>query len=382
MSKEKFDLSKRSINEYQIIQKLGSGSFGTTYLVKIVDSDDSNKLYVLKKLRLIPTKLPEIFSEIAILQKIAKYGCKTSLLCFREYFVNPEEQTINIVTDAFSDSMTLANLIRSYQRERKFLDRHDLLVLFMRLAEALAYLHKIGIVHGDIKPENILVNSKFEIQIIDFGLSCTRRCMPSGTLLFAAPEVLKNIGSNRMMPHAELEEADVFSMGIVFYLLANFEFPFSIRGKNPYAYDQLEDQDQDNNSTDSEDLKSLQLPQRMGSPEKDVASPLELQQSSYERFDVIGDNDLSLLMSLNKFYKARGQFIYSFYNFNQTDIDQEINTLIESMLQSTKRKGGRPSARRVVRILKQIVTKFNTLQLRSPIRVPDTPIIPPTSTYL
>ena len=317
------DLKKTSPTSYVKNSTLGSGSFGTTFLVS-----NNGKNYVLKEIKLNSKNISEIFGEVNVLNKVAKYGCRPSLLCFKEYFIDADAGTLNIVTEAFENCITLKEFILKCQKEKPkhFLSHKDLLKIFKSLLDALYFLHKIGVAHGDIKPENILIDKNLNTQLIDFGLSCTKHCKPSGTLLFASPEILKLIGSKSDISIGFLQTADVFSMGIVFYLLANLQFPFTISGNNPY----------ENSSLTSESFVSPGV------------------------LDINTNSPLTTLRSLYLFYKSRGHVIFSFYNFNRTPFDERINQLIENMLTiPTKGPHARPSSKHASSILKRIITQFN-----------------------
>ena len=92
-----------------------------------------------------------------------------------------------------------------------------------QIGEGISYLHSFGIIHRDIKPDNILITNKNEIKIIDFGLSkiignTEKTNEGYGTLHYAAPEILLRI------PYGK--EIDIWALGILlFYILT---------GRNPF----------------------------------------------------------------------------------------------------------------------------------------------------
>lgn len=110
--------------------------------------------------------------------------------------------------------------------------------LFKQLALALGYLHGIGIVHGDIKEENILVGITQEnrhiVKLCDFGHARqTKRNHPDlrfyGTRDVSAPELLQNLWSCK--PESELSqvfygyEQDVWALGLVLYTMIHGTLP-------------------------------------------------------------------------------------------------------------------------------------------------------------
>jgi len=67
----------------------------------------------------------------------------------------------------------------------------ELTHVFACVARALAYMHSIGYVHADMKPDNVLVSADREVKLLDFGLACrtgTKKDNIQGTVDFIAPE--------------------------------------------------------------------------------------------------------------------------------------------------------------------------------------------------
>ena len=95
-----------------------------------------------------------------------------------------------------------------------------------QLLSVVSYLHLRGIVHNDLKPENVLMaseDSDSDIVIGDFGLSkfamdAERFTMAQGTLAYVSPEVLKGTGYGK--------EVDLWSCGVILYLLVSGQLPF------------------------------------------------------------------------------------------------------------------------------------------------------------
>jgi len=88
------------------------------------------------------------------------------------------------------------------------------IALLVQTLQALAYLHRRGILHRDLKPANVLVSQE-QVRVVDFGLAVARDQVQSGevsgTLLYLAPEVLEGA--------APSEAADLYAVGVLAYEL-------------------------------------------------------------------------------------------------------------------------------------------------------------------
>ncbi len=96
----------------------------------------------------------------------------------------------------------------------------------MDLADALRTAHKQGIVHRDVKPQNVLVDSAENVYLVDFGLALRdeevgRRLPAGGTPAYMSPEQAKGEG------HRVDGRSDIFSLGVLFYELLSGRRPFS-----------------------------------------------------------------------------------------------------------------------------------------------------------
>jgi len=108
--------------------------------------------------------------------------------------------------------------LRSRVGSRHRLGLNTALALMIRLCEVVSYLHEHGIVHLDLKPENIICLKDSSIKVIDFGLASCRYLPdllscdlknPQGTPWYIAPEQLLG---ERTDPRC-----DIYSMGMLFY---------------------------------------------------------------------------------------------------------------------------------------------------------------------
>jgi serine/threonine protein kinase len=108
----------------------------------------------------------------------------------------------------------------------------DTLDFVPQLTDALQHAHEEGVVHRDVKPENVLVDGRGRVRLVDFGLATLLGPHAyshhpdddriAGTLAYMAPEQIT-------MPETVDHRADIYSTGVVFYEMLSGELPGSDR---------------------------------------------------------------------------------------------------------------------------------------------------------
>ena len=118
--------------------------------------------------------------------------------------------------------------LQNFVKKRRKLTEKTAKILFKQIIEGIQYIHSQGIVHRDIKLENILLDLNNNIKICDFGVG--KIIKPEsilydqcGTPVYMAPEIIKNIGYKGF-------PVDIWSSGVALYIMLTGNIPFN-RGK-------------------------------------------------------------------------------------------------------------------------------------------------------
>jgi serine/threonine protein kinase len=130
-------------------------------------------------------------------------------------------RTIFIIME-YLEGVSLEHLL---SRIRK-LSANEVLNILLQVCNGLGYAHERGIVHQDIKPANVFIQSDGQAKIVDFGLSCppgTADCCLPGTVYYMSPEQIEGESVD--------ERTDIYSLGIMAYEM--------VTGQRPYPEDDL-----------------------------------------------------------------------------------------------------------------------------------------------
>jgi serine/threonine protein kinase len=194
----------KSLFGYDVLDFIGEGAGSTIYAVS---RPESGQIYALKHVRRKDEKdvrfIEQLENEFHVSQKFAHPGLRRSVDVKVNHTLLRKPTEAALVMELF-DGVPIDQLnVRSV----------DAMVdIFIQVAAALDSLHSHGYVHCDLKPNNILVDSKGVAKVIDFGQAClvgTSKKRIQGTPDFIAPEQVKC--------EAVSIRTDVFNFGATLY---------------------------------------------------------------------------------------------------------------------------------------------------------------------
>jgi len=208
----------KMVKQYILGETIGEGCFGKVR--EAVDSKNGRRcaIKILKKrnLRKVPDGEESVKRETEILKKIHHPNC----ISLVESFTDEDRDKIFIVCEYVSGG-SLQSLLEKAPSKRIPLTQAR--SIFKQLIHALEYLHSIGIVHSDIKPDNILLTVDGVLKLSDFGVAqceCNeaKAQLRNGAPAFQAPEMASD--------KCCAPNNDIWAAGITLYIMVVGKFPF------------------------------------------------------------------------------------------------------------------------------------------------------------
>ena len=230
------------VDDFEILQVLGEGSFG--YIAK-VKSRLNHKIYAMKKIDISKIKEEKVtklmMNETKILSDL------NNPLIVKYYKTFNEDGALFILME-FMDNGDIGGIFKASKTLEKPITEEKIYDIFIQSMKALTYIHSLNLIHRDIKPDNLFITVDGNVKLGDFGVSAalkkedenknnnnfnnvselnrnkeisvgniTSSNTVVGTPLYMSPEMLNYLKYDL--------KTDVYSMGVTFFILCYWDFP-------------------------------------------------------------------------------------------------------------------------------------------------------------
>lgn len=213
-------------NRYRIEEKLGGGGMGIVYRATDRFTGDS---IALKQVQLNPDGSSFALDDTKMDYRIALAHEFKTMASLRHPHIIPvldygfdEDKMPFYTMELMHDAQRLTTVAHQ-------LDMTGQIRYLVQLLQALAYLHRRGVFHRDLKPDNVMIDGDGELRVLDFGLALVRNQKDpaqnvTGTLAYMAPETLQG--------EPATTATDLYAVGVMAYEIFIGHHPFNTNDIN------------------------------------------------------------------------------------------------------------------------------------------------------
>ncbi|MBK8032543.1 MAG: protein kinase [Chloroflexi bacterium] len=221
-------MATRKLGKYEIIERLGRGGMAEVYRAYHASLD---RFVAIKVLHAFLADDPEFKERF---EKEAKHIARlkhANIVQVYDFENDPDNESYYMVMELIQGP-TLKDVLTDLQTRHELMPLKEALRVVREAASALAYAHSQNMIHRDVKPANLMLDSDSRIVLTDFGIAkivtgiqFTASGGMVGTPAYMAPE--QGLGE------AGDERSDLYSLGVIMYQLVTGNLPFE--GDTPIA---------------------------------------------------------------------------------------------------------------------------------------------------
>jgi phosphate transport system substrate-binding protein len=223
VSRSGADLIGTDLKNYRVDRKLDAGGQGDVYLAT------DNKLQRTVVLKVLPPELTVNAANFGRFEREARLASSLDHPNICSIFSFDSVGELHFIAMQYVEGKNVRELVFG-----RPLELRTVLSIAVQVCDALAAAHARGIIHRDIKANNVMVTPAGQVKILDFGLAkllddgsrpvvgdrknLTEVGIPYGTATYAAPEQAQGLNVD--------ERADIFSTGVLIYEMLTGRWPF------------------------------------------------------------------------------------------------------------------------------------------------------------
>lgn len=221
-------------NRFQLLKEISEGGMGRIFIAKDLELREEIVLKFLKKNLIEDKKMLEKFKEeVRITRKLSH----PNIVKIYDFW---EVDELKFITQEYIEGRSLREILSKSGPPPVPVG----LKFAKFLARAFAYSHSLGVLHMDIKPDNVLITNTNEVKVLDFGIakifeeSSFKRVTSESTGMFGTPEYM----SPEQLASRKIDErSDIYSLGVLFYELFTGELPFKASSKISIALKHIQE---------------------------------------------------------------------------------------------------------------------------------------------